>query len=115
MNVIFAHCYTLFIVVLAWVIFRSPDLEYAFRYISIMFGNSTVGIIDDVFLYYLWHGKIVMFIAMIFSAPVIPYVCSKLNDNKCVYLKSLAVIVLFFISLLQVVSGTYNPFIYFNF
>ncbi|MGM9559972.1 MBOAT family O-acyltransferase [Anaerovibrio slackiae] len=115
MNVIFAHCYTLFIVVLAWVIFRSPDLEYAFRYISIMFGNSTVGIIDDVFLYYLWHGKIVMFIAMIFSAPVIPYVCSKLNDNKCVYLKSLAVIVLFFMSLLQVVSGTYNPFIYFNF
>ena len=53
--------------------------------------------------------------AMILSAPVIHYVCSKLNDNKCVYLKSLAVIVLFFMSLLQVVSGTYNPFIYFNF
>lgn len=112
------HVYTLLIVIVGWVFFRSPDLKYANEYIKKLFiisdGNENVGqyitfftIENDTYFY--------LFLAILFSLPVYKYFDSLLNKNYLKYARPLAFIVLFFLSLLFVAADSYNPFIYFKF
>lgn len=105
-----AHIYTMLIVICAWVIFRSPDLSFAVQYLSIMFGYSSIGVIDGVFLYYIQSSVYMLVLGIICVTPIANYSCNKVG-----LVKSVLVVILFGLSLVQVVSSTYNPFIYFNF
>lgn len=105
-----AHIYTMVIVTCAWVVFRSPDLSFALQYLSIMFGYSSIGVIDGVFLYYIQSSIYMLMLGIICVTPIANYSCSKVS-----LVKSVVVVILFGLSLVQVVSSTYNPFIYFNF
>ncbi len=128
----YSHIYTLFIVLIGWVIFRSLSLNEAIRYIGFMFGVGSKALIDDLFIYYLAGGKWVLLAAILFSIPLAPAI-SKLLTRKSgssslvknqktstasvtlEVVEAIPFIFVFILSVLVCINSTYNPFIYFNF
>lgn len=118
-----SHVYTLFVVIISWVFFRSPTLPSSLRYIKSMFNVSNFSL--DIFeLRSLISNEmiIVIILAILLSLPLrnkIEAYLSKIQVKgkiKPIYVYRFAFI---FISLLfvfsKIASSAYNPFIYFRF
>lgn len=113
----FGHVYTMFFVILAWVIFRADSINSAFIYISNMFGASGK-LIDKAFLTYIKNGALqLIIISCILSTPIFKYIKekNKISQKTLDLIKGTSTVVLFIITLILAVKSTYNPFIYFNF
>jgi len=111
---------TMLIVLIGWVLFRSPDLKYGLQYLGVMFGlvkpletGLTLG----------WYldGK-VAFILLLAVLACIPWKQwlpkyfeklsgSRLNDP----LRLIVFLILLGFSIMMVMSSTYSSFIYFKF
>lgn len=115
------HGYTMAAVVLSWVLFRSPDTAYAQAYLGAMFGLGG-GAADGQTVYYLleyWPEWIACAVA---ALPVKVWLQDRLEERGTVpaallqtwgpKLASLAVLAA---SYMKLVSGSFNPFIYFQF
>jgi alginate O-acetyltransferase complex protein AlgI len=111
----FSHVYTMVVVTLAWVVFRADNMNDALVYIGNMFGIGATGLWDSVVTNYLKSTAFVLVAACIGTTPLVSRLFCKLRETKVQFLESVWVSLLFLLSLLQVVSSTYNPFIYFNF
>ena len=109
----FSHLYTLLMVVVGWVLFRSESLSLAGTYLGAMFGIGATGFSDGVFTYYLSGGKWILLAASIACLPVVPWVRRRARLPRP--LVAAAVAVLFVLAVVVCVKATYNPFIYFNF
>lgn len=102
---------TLIIISIGWLIFRETnfiELELSFKTLFFRFG---LGSIKD--LYYLGilsSRYIISFIlGIIFSSNIV----NKINKEKTTY--DILLLILFFISIIYIIVGSYNPFIYFRF
>ena len=111
------HIYTLFWVIIGWVIFRADNMGMAFSYIGQMFGLSGNVLVNAVVVdvwgkYGLW-----MLLGILFSMPVKNWITAKLGTNKCWtgWVYGAAVLALAVLSIAAIANATYNPFIYFNF
>lgn len=133
----FYRLFTLFCVMCAWIIFRSPSLGFAFNYWTYLFGASPVkagGNIFEIFAnnYYLQNGGILLLASVIACFPIFPLLKSKysalldnLQQKKAKFCKMLSFLTqiaiclwfafVFVFSVLSCIKSTYNPFIYFNF
>lgn len=128
----YSHVYTLFIVLIGWVVFRSLSLTEAIRYIGVMLGVGSKALIDDVFLYYITGGKWVLLAAIVFCIPVAPAIkrliarkagSSSVVNNQMILttnitselIQAIPFLIVFILSVLVCINSTYNPFIYFNF
>lgn len=110
----FSHIYTLFMVIIGWVIFRAENIEKALLYISQMFGLNGAGLTDTLSLQYLNSSKIVLIFAVLFSTPI--YSFAKKKFKKCSnVIDCIMILVIGALVIISTVSTTYNPFIYFNF
>lgn len=112
--------YTLLIVNIGWVIFRAPETVDAFKYIGTMFGFIKPLRVDYTAFWYLDRWTMVIMIIGILLSSIIPSklkeVCQKNAPEKILLItKYITLIGLLFLSLIRIVSGTYNPFIYFQF
>lgn len=114
------YIFTMFIVFIGWIIFRSDSIGNAVIYIQKMFGLKNMAVVNDISYLYIKENVVTILIGIIFSFPI----SRKINDvlekhyaeNKIFEVGKnfgLAIILMFSISFL--VKGTYNPFIYFNF
>lgn len=117
----FSHFYTLLVVVIAWVFFRSEDLSSSFIFLKKMFGflqpEKTVYAFS---IFFEREVIITLCIAIIASIPIsINFkgeMFSKYYANNFVfYMKNIALLVIFLFSIMSISSGTHNPFIYFRF
>lgn len=114
-----AHIYTLFAVIIGWVLFRSDNIVYAFGFIKKMFmtGNGEY----SVFSFINVRSMIAIVAGIILSLPIYSGLRKKIAGlpQKARDILSVAEtvwqIVLFAYSILVIVSGSYNPFIYFQF
>lgn len=122
------HSYTLILVMISWVFFRSDTLGYALSYLKSMIG---MGIGTSKVFYASFYinpeTAIIMLIGAIGSTPVLPFfldnVFSKWNyinsRNTIKYtllaLSFVLLVVILLYSAMQLANGTYNPFIYFRF
>ncbi len=111
-NNIGTHLYTLFFVMVGWVLFRAESFAGAGKYLSAMFGFGAGGM-DDIFRYYLAGGKWVLAIACAACLPIVPWLRKRNLLPTPVRVACAAA--LFILSVLVCVKSTYNPFIYFNF
>lgn len=103
--------YSLFIVTIGWVMFRSNNLNHAYDYISKMLSVNHQLFTPNSFNL-LSNKSIVSFlVAFIFISPVSGKIGKILNRH----LKSLILILLFISSLIMLINSTYSPFIYFRF
>ncbi len=117
------HVYTLVIVLVGWVIFRSDTLGGAMDYLGYMFGAGTTGVVDEVFYYYLSNGRWVLLAALLCTIPIVQGLRNRLalKFQQGGWLKvmdlgrTIMTAIIFVLSLLACVNSTYNPFIYFNF
>ncbi len=117
---IFKHIYTLFLVNLGWVIFRSLNLYEAGKYISYMFGLSYNGFFSDYTLMFIKEYSVFFILGIVFSTPIAKYANKLIVENTkgtklLEYVYPFAIMILFIIVLSYLVKGSYNPFIYFNF
>ncbi len=112
-----AHAYTLVIVSMAWVIFRSPDISYGVSYIGTMLGLTNAQLDQPIFWLYLDSAKIIVPIAMILSTPIYPWLLNKLTPHPVAAdkVEALIALVLFIFAYTGVFGASWNPFIYFNF
>ncbi len=112
----FSHAYTLFFVIIGWVIFRADNLGMAGKYLGSMFGINTI-FIDRMATDYISFIGYIIPISIILSTPIVKYLWNKINVNLNVksILKVCTTLIIFVFSILACVSSTYNPFIYFNF
>ncbi|MDM8533943.1 MBOAT family protein [Clostridiaceae bacterium HSG29] len=112
----FGHIYTLFFVIIGWVLFRSESISTSISYIKIMFGASSAELVDSLAIHYL-KGYIVFYIiAIVFSMPLMKMIEKKVK-KKLVWdiMYTATIIMIFILSVSAIVNSSYNPFIYFNF
>ena len=113
--------YTMFAVILSWVLFRSVDLGQAWAYLGAMFGQTTGLAQDGQALYYLLQFWPEWVLALIAFLPVKQWLQSWLeargSAGQAVALWAPRVLALGLLALsyLELVTGSFNPFIYFQF
>ena len=121
---VIGHIYTLLVVCIAWVFFRAEELPYAVSYVGAMLGLGETGIgLRQVKVLALQPDYLMAFIIGVFLAtPIYPWICRhivapRLEGRVGLYFfaQSSQIAVALALTLLAVVSTTYNPFIYFRF
>jgi len=125
---IFNWLYTMIVVLIAWVFFRSPDIEYALQYIAALFGyyGNGSGQTPDIYLTMnsflippfavLFCGFIQNWTSRIFSLKLFVNINRiKWINDLMFFIEAIILLVLFGLVLLMLANKTYNPFIYFQF
>ncbi|WML24852.1 MBOAT family protein [Neobacillus sp. OS1-33] len=116
------HLYALIVVMIGWVFFRAETFTYGFNYLKVMFFANGNPVWDQQASFYLSQYGIVLLIAIIAATPVFQVLKDKVikpgptgiaSGRNLLVTASYAVI--FFLTLVSVVSSTFNPFIYFRF
>ena len=108
--------YTMILVIIGWVIFRSDSLSNALSYIGCMFGAGRGGFADGAFWGLFGEFGIMLAVGAVCSVPVLGFIKAKLKKNiifDLVYI--ICLVGLFALCISSLVSSSYNPFIYFNF
>ena len=118
------HIYTMIVVVLLWVIFRADGIHQAITYIGTMLGAMNAVPYSNQTWVYIKENLVFLAAAIILSTDVFHRLAKKRMLNSKNKSGSLVVVnnayevclaVLFAISIVYVINGTYNPFIYFHF
>jgi D-alanyl-lipoteichoic acid acyltransferase DltB (MBOAT superfamily) len=114
---VFSRVYTLFFVIIGWVLFRSESIALAARYAGAMFGFGSAGLIDETFWYYFSSGKWILAAGIVLSTPLVPFCKRKIGVTTKIYqgVSAVGLAALFCLSVLVCIKSSYNPFIYFNF
>lgn len=114
------HIYSLILIVIGWVIFAVDDMGKVAVYLGMMLGSSQI-FIDDAFVYF-FESRIWLLIACVIgSTPLPKIVCSiiaeKLEDREVLLgtIETVLFMGIFALSMAFLVSGSYNPFLYFRF
>ena len=124
MQNLLCHGYTLFAVMIGWVLFRADSISHAILYLKRMFIFEFV-LVDDLSVYLLNDIWFLIIIGVFLSTPLVKHLWIKClyaqkNCNVCdtVYFDIVAMIgymLVFFLCIGCAVNSSYNPFIYFNF
>ncbi len=102
------HFYTLFIIILGFVLFEFNSLSSISSYLKSMLFNSNL--IDSSFIYYFIPNIALLLISIISCTPIIKYLLEKYNLFRFVFL------ILGLISSTSfLVDSSFNPFLYFRF
>ena len=121
---IFSRIYTIFVVMVGWVVFRSESLSGAADFIKKMFGLGRAKPIEMLSIYEIFNyeSMVAMFIGIVFS-----FLFMKIYDRDALnidfkklqfiypYAKLAVMTSMFFLSILYLSGGTFNPFIYSRF
>jgi len=117
------HIYTMFLVIISWVIFAFDNMQMGLNYIRAMFGGYGAGFYDEKSLYLLLTNIVIIVILIIASTSIPKKLAnafiSKLEaGNKQVLLtvvKNVFLVAVFLLAMAYLVNSTYNPFLYFRF
>ncbi len=110
--------YTLFLIIIGWVIFYFEDLNSVKIYLLRMFGLTNVPFVNNQALYYLLNYIVIFVIAAYFSTPHFKRILDKTEKSKKQYvhvIASVAYVLVFLGCVSYLVDSTYNPFLYFRF
>ena len=111
------HFYCIIVFVIGWVLFRSPDLSYALKYIANMFGLVSHSHNKYALIYYMdtieWITlPVAIFFCLPFAKNLLELSC---KNNAISWGTNIICFILFLLSSSYVAASTYNPFIYFRF
>jgi alginate O-acetyltransferase complex protein AlgI len=113
--------YTLFVVVIGWVFFRSENLSYSVMYLKTMFGFNDGNNYYST-IYYNNYFIFVFILAIILSAPITTYISgiknkltTTLNTNIYTVARHTFYLLILVLCFMELAQNSYNPFIYFRF
>ena len=115
------HIYTLLVVMIGWVFFRSANLEMSLLFIQNLFGGlSTDQVVFHMADYLTVHHIIILSFALLFCSPVFPAFRNRLSAYmvehtyiEYIYYVCLLLLLIFLIAAETIT--TFTPFIYFRF
>ncbi|WP_313165203.1 MBOAT family O-acyltransferase [Sedimentibacter sp.] len=114
------HVYTLFFVLISFVIFNTNNMAEFTGYIKGMFGFLSIPFSNTETNYYLISYGLTLIIAAFGSTPLTVRVIDKIkNSKKCEYILNVSEPIVLVSMLLLItgylVDGSFNPFLYFRF
>jgi len=114
------HVYLLFAMIVAWAIFRSPDLLFAMTYVKAMLNVLTATSLNEIAMYLDLKILAVLLIGLLWSTPLFQRAKQLLSsrfgsNNKLIFLTDISHLILLILCITQVAISTYTPFIYFQF
>ena len=117
----FQNVRTLFLILLADILFRSSSIGGATRYIGCLFGLMGNTVSSGATAILLERNVLLLVVGAVLSAPVIPWLGKKMSElpKKLAaaggIVSGAAYVTVFVVAIVLTVTSTYNPFIYFNF
>ena len=116
------HFYTLMVVNALWVVFRADDLYQAGRFFMNMLGLNNNGFYSDMAVMLFRENWVFFLAGVLFAMPYARDMNRILYDHPKIFLHRVCTVLypvglmgLFIVCVSYLASGTYNPFIYFNF
>lgn len=114
------HAVTIVIILIGWVFFFSPNMEYAFRYISSMFVFGATAVADEQALFLIRSNWMLLAVCGVGSTALgLNLMNIVTNTYKSKSLRTFAACVvyigIFVISIAFLVTGSAKPFVYFRF
>lgn len=106
---------TFFLVALGWVFFRAKDLPYAVNFIKLLFNNTVSSSLNKVALGIDTKFTVIFILALVLS--LIPSIKleGKINSSALSLIKGSFSLIVLIYSLALLTTGSYMPFIYFQF
>jgi Predicted membrane protein involved in D-alanine export len=117
---ILQHFYTMIIVIIGWVFFRSNSFIFALKYLKKLFIPNFI-YMESFFVELETLKLFIAVCAIVFSTPIVPNLKNILLNNvlksKFYYeiFRNFVYIVLFLLSVIFLAGSNFNPFIYFHF
>ena len=109
--------YYILVILIGSVIFRSDTISYAFKYVLNMYGLLSINKENILYRFDYYVNTvdvIVIIIAILCCTPIFKNLIYKQNFYEKIFINIL-LLILFVLSLSNLVANTYNPFIYFKF
>ncbi len=104
------HIYSIFLILIGWLIFFSEDLNLLTSYLPKLFINRNI--IDKEFIFYIKNYFVFLISGIILSIPFV----DKIKKGKIINIITVILyIFLFILCISQLLSDSYNPFLYFRF
>lgn len=117
---VFRHLYAMVFIIAGWVIFAIDDMTKMAHYFSMMFGASG-SFIDDTFLYFVETRALLLIVCILcatpFPARLFKAAEKRLKNHQTIRwsLEIPLFLAGFLLTAAFLVSGSYNPFLYFRF
>jgi D-alanyl-lipoteichoic acid acyltransferase DltB (MBOAT superfamily) len=114
------RAFTLLFILMGWVMFRAASLSAAWQYIRNMFGASGI-LFGAAFWFNLREYAVYIAAALLFSTPVLSMLMEKSGRHAprlgsfLRFIGDAVLLLLLITAVSELVMGTNNPFIYFNF
>jgi alginate O-acetyltransferase complex protein AlgI len=116
---ILQNFYAIFVVMIGWVFFRSPDLNYSLSYLQTMFSSvESAAISNDVARlmqsHFVWMSVVLALMGM---TPLPKNIALKLMRRNKIFLPvfDIFLIAILLVCVVRISAATHNPFIYFQF
>ena len=114
------HVYTLFAVLLGWVLFNAEDMSLLGTDLACMFGLGGLPAVSAETLYYLRSYAVLFVVGVIGSTSLVKNGITKLRGNAVcntviAVLEPVALILLLLVCTGYLVDGSFSPFLYFRF
>ncbi|MDE6972628.1 MAG: MBOAT family protein [Lachnospiraceae bacterium] len=117
---IFSHVYTLFLVMISFVIFNAENLGQAFSDIAGLFGAGGIPLVSAEAVYYLRSFGLVLLAGGIGATPAVGRLFGKISGNPTGgrvlnLMEPVMLAGLLLVMTAYLVDGSFNPFLYFRF
>lgn len=111
------HIYTLLAVVIGWVLFGFEDISKGWAFLKVMFGAAPLYSTQSVYMLLSFLPLIV--ICAVASTPLVKNLCTRLytkaNEGVLTTFEVTTASFAILLSVAYLISGSYNPFLYFRF
>ncbi len=112
------HIYTLLAVVIGWVLFGFEDISKGIAFLGVLFGGGA-GLLNNQSVYMLLSFLPLILVCAVASTPLVKNLYTKFTTKASEGVLGTTEIVTasvaMFLSIAYLISGSYNPFLYFRF
>ena len=116
---VIAHIYTIFIIIISFVIFNNTDFSLLVNNLKNMFLLNNIEFINPDIIYYLKSYLILFIIAVIGSTPIIKIIYLKIKNSKIYgklyWIEIIVLVMLLIVITALLIDSSFNPFLYFRF
>jgi alginate O-acetyltransferase complex protein AlgI len=117
---IISHIYTMFLVIISFVIFNANSFTEVINFMKNMFGLNNLPFINQETIYYLKSYITMIIISSIAATPLLKNICIKLKENSKIdkIMNVLEILFVFTVLILVtsfLIDSSFNPFLYFRF
>ena len=109
------HIYTLFFVLMSFVIFNANNIGEVAENFKGMFGALDVPFKNSITLYNLRSYAVILAVAVIGSTRIPKKLWNSYNKGSDTILEPLGTVIILLVSTAFIINGSFNPFLYFRF